>query len=145
VLDVYRTFDAEAILALLDSLEARLLDGSVVVMDNAGDLLADLRDAFRVAELPVLQCPSVVLLTRLNLRHFLLQRRSEQLRALQPSVNGTIRPTVDTSERFHDPRIEPGRFSEQGQRRDCWALKMHNHWSPVLDPHHIGDCRLVTM
>jgi hypothetical protein len=39
-------FDTESILADLDSTEARLLDGSVVVVDDAGVLLADLREAF---------------------------------------------------------------------------------------------------
>jgi hypothetical protein len=41
-----KVFDAEAALADLDSPEARLLDGSLVVLVSAGDLLADLLEVF---------------------------------------------------------------------------------------------------
>jgi hypothetical protein len=40
------TFDAEAMLADLDSPEATLLDGSIVVTASAADILADLGPVF---------------------------------------------------------------------------------------------------
>jgi hypothetical protein len=40
------TFDAETMLADLNSPEATLIDGSVVVTASAGDILADLCGAF---------------------------------------------------------------------------------------------------
>jgi hypothetical protein len=46
------TFDAEAALADLDSPEASLLDGSIVVLDDASDLLTDLRKVFVSMNLP---------------------------------------------------------------------------------------------